>query len=355
MILIKSENFEKVQGACTFSIEKGAGIKVERNFKANKNVAPIPCREFHGVLCEMGGMEIIMIKQKQMKEYLTAYLFILPNLLGFLVFILIPVIFSLFLSFSDWDLFSGIKGIKFAGLENFKEMAESPIVIKSLVNNILFSLITVIFIVVLALLLALLLNKNLFGKSFLRGMFFFPYVSNIVALCIVWMALFNSQSGPINLLLKQLGIDNPPGWLTSHFWALPSIMIVTIWINVGYVMVIYLAGLQGVPGELYEAAQIDGANAFKKFYHVTLPCLSPTTFFVVIITLINSFKVFGPVNIMTHGGPGDSTHVLVYYIYITAFRHYRMGYSAAMAWVLFIIIFAITIIQWKGQKKWVNY
>lgn len=296
-----------------------------------------------------------MVSKRNIKKYLTGYMFILPNLLGFLIFVLLPVVFSFLLSFCEWNLFSGISGIRFIGVKNFQEMAKSEIVLKSLANNLVFSLFTVLFIVALSLMLALLLNRKLIGKSVLRGMFFFPYVSNIVAICIVWMALFNRDSGPINMLLANLGVSSVPGWLTDGAWALPSIMIVTIWINVGYVMVIYLAGLQGVPEELYEAAQMDGANALQKFFSVTLPCISPTTFFVVIITLINSFKVFGPVNIMTQGGPGDSTYVLVYYIFITAFRHYRMGYGAAMAWLLFVIIFAITLVQWRGQKKWVSY
>jgi len=293
-----------------------------------------------------------MFKKRKWKKNLIGYLFIAPSLFGFMVFILAPTIFSLYLSFTDWDLFSGLSGIEFIGLGNYIELFQSEIVLKSLFNNIIFAIINVIVIMVISLLLALLLNKNLYGKSFIRGLFFFPYISNMVAICIVWMALFNRDSGPINMFLRTIGINNPPGWLTSTSTALPSIMIVSIWINIGYTMVVYLAGLQNVPKELYESAQIDGANTLQKFRYITIPLLANTTFFVFIITLINSFKVFAPVNIMTQGGPGDATYVLVYYIFISAFRHYRFGYAAAMAWILFIIVFIITIIQWRGQKKW---
>ncbi len=281
-------------------------------------------------------------------------LFILPSLIGFLGLIFIPVIGSVLLGFFDWNLFSGVKGLKFTGLSNYINLAGDDLFIVSLVNNIKFSLITVPAIIVVSLLLAVLLNRDIYGKSVVRGLFFFPYVSNIVAICIVWMVLFNPQSGPINMFLRHLGVANPHQWLASSKSSLNTIIIINIWLNIGYIMVIYVAALQNVPESLYEAAKIDGANALRRFLSITLPAISPTTFFALIITLINSFKNFAPVNILTQGGPGNSSFVLVYYVYLSAFRHYKMGYGSALALGLFAIVFFVTIIQWQGQKKWVN-
>lgn len=290
-----------------------------------------------------------------MTETAQGFLFIGPNLLGFIIFTLLPIVFSLILCFSQWNMVSGFKGLKFVGLENFKGMFSDVWFIDSLKNNLIFTCVTVPVSIAIALLIAIAIDKFAYLKNALRTMFFIPYVTNVVAICLVWMMIFQPSYGPVNGFLKSLGISNPPAWLSSDHWALFVICLVHIWIFTGYNMVIYLAGIQGIPKELEEAAEIDGATGTKKFFHITLPLLSPTTFFILITGLINSFKVFAPVNIMTEGGPGTSTTVLVYYIYISAFRFFKMGYASAVAWVLFIIIFIITYIQWIGQKKWVNY
>ncbi|TCL72360.1 carbohydrate ABC transporter membrane protein 1 (CUT1 family) [Hydrogenispora ethanolica] len=292
---------------------------------------------------------------KQWQDDITGYLFLLPSLTGFIAFIGMPVVMSLLLSFTQWDLVSGFQGIKFIGLDNFKQMATDEWFISSLRNNLFYTGMLVPVALGLGLYFASILNDKVWMKQILRTVFFMPYVSNIVAVSVVWMALFHPTRGPINYLLHLLGMANPPLWLASDKWALTAITIIEIWINIGYNMVIYLAALQGVPKELYEASEIDGATGFKRFWQITFPLLSPTTFFLLITGIINSFKVFGQVNIITQGGPGTATTVLVYYMYTAAFRFYKMGYAAALAWVLFIMIFAITIIQWRGQKKWVNY
>jgi multiple sugar transport system permease protein len=295
------------------------------------------------------------IRLKHLKSNLTAYAFLLPSFIGFILFIAVPVVMSLFLSFTEWDLVSGLKGIKFIGLDNFKNLWSDEWFIASLKNNLIYTGFYVPVSLIAGLMFALLLNSNIFGRSALRTMFFMPYISNVVAVSIVWMAIFHPTKGPLNLFLQNIGVENPPRWLASPDWALFAIIVIGVWINMGYNMVIYLAGLQNVPKEIEEAAIVDGANAWVRLIKIKLPILTPTTFFLTITGFMNSFKVFAPVNLITKGGPGMSTTVLVYYLYIQAFNFLNIGYSSAIAWILFAIVFIITLIQWRGQKKWVNY
>ena len=209
--------------------------------------------------------------------------------------------------------------------------------------------------IVLAMIIAVILEKAVYFKGFFRLVYFMPYISNIVAVSVVWMALYHPSQGPINQLLMAIGIKNPPLWLASSKWAMLALIIMSVWLGIGYCIVIYMAGLQGIPDEIYEAAKIDGANAIERFRYITLPYLSPTTFFLLIVRLIATFQVFGPINIMTEGGPGRATTVLVYHIYRTAFRFYQVGYASAVAFVLFLIILALTLVQWKAEKTWVTY
>ncbi len=288
------------------------------------------------------------------KDTITGYLFLLPNLLGFLAFVALPVVFSLFLAFSHWDLLSGAAGIRWAGLDNFRSLVGDAWFLSSLANNLVYSFFTVAFSLIIGLLMALLLNRHVFAKSALRTMFFIPYVVSMVAISAIWMALL-SRFGPVSELARTLGVENPPVWLMDPTFAMPAIITLGVWNHAGYCMLIYLAALQGVPRELYEAAEVDGGGVWAKFASVTVPMISPATFLLVITQMINSFKVFAPVQILTQGGPGRSTTVLVYYIYRTAYQNYRMGYASAMAWVLFAMIFIITLLQWQGQRRWVNY
>ena len=234
-------------------------------------------------------------------------------------------------------------------------MESDPKISTSLWNNLYFSFLQIPVTIVLALLLASLLNKIAFCKKFLRTVYFIPFITSWVSVSIVFKALFNPEGGPVNSLLMALGISNPPGWFMDIHWSMTSIVILTVWHTVGYYMVILLAGLQNINTELYEAAAIDGANARQRYFRITLPMLTPSLFFIMIMSMINSLKVFDQVSVATQGGPGTSSFVLVYAIYDYAFNRFEMGYASAIAWVLFIIILIFTLVQWKLQNKWVNY
>lgn len=291
---------------------------------------------------------------KQMKIDLTGYAFILPNIIGVCLFTVFPMIFSLIISFTDWDFTQGFGNWEFVGLGNFIEMWQDKWFTSSLFNTIVFAVGVVPVTIFLALVLAVVIDKYCFAKLPMRLALFMPYISNVVAVAIVWVMMY-SPWGPFTQLVKALGMENPPQWLGSTTWALPALMLMTVWSGVGYANMIYTSAIQGLPQDVYEAADIDGANEVTKFFKLTVPFLSPTTFFLVITTFISSFQIFAPIQIMTRGGPGTSTNVLVYYIYTSAFTFYRMGYAAAMSWILFLMLFAITMFQWYGQKKWVSY
>ncbi|TBL71085.1 carbohydrate ABC transporter permease [Paenibacillus thalictri] len=294
------------------------------------------------------------LKHRQIETF-SGWLFILPSVLGFGLLTVLPILFSLVISFTEWNFLKGLDGFRFVGLDNFAKMWSDRWFTDSLRNNAVFTAVTVPLTMALSLFTAIGLNSGSFLKKPIRLMVFMPYISSIVAISIVWGVLYNPSQGPINAFLHGIGIADPPKWLASSAWALPSIMIMSIWSNIGYNMVIYLAGLQNIPKDLYEAAKIDGAGPVACFANVTLPLLSPTSFFVLITCMIHSFQVFGAVFIMTQGGPGSSTSVLTYYIYQVGFSFYDMGYASAMAWFLFLLILLVTAVQWRGQKRWVNY
>ena len=291
-------------------------------------------------------------KKKFKREWIKGYLFSLPNVIGNLIFMAIPIGMGLVISFSDYG---GFGMPKFVGISNYVKMFQDEYFRVSFVNNILYTLVTVPGTIVAALLLALAVNTGIKGSGFFKTMFFFPTITSMVAVGIVWGIIFNPYTGPLNQILEAIGIQNPPMWLASSKTALLSIMIVAIWKQAGYYMVILLAGLQSIPQQLYEAAQIDGAGAIKRFFNVTLPMLSPTMFMVLILNIISSFQVFDLINIMTGGGPGRSTNVLVYRIYQEGFQQLKFGYASAMAYFLFLIVLIVTLIQFRGQKKWVTY
>ncbi|MBW7453845.1 carbohydrate ABC transporter permease [Paenibacillus sepulcri] len=285
------------------------------------------------------------------KQYSIAYLFLAPSLIGLLVFILYPVLDSLYLSFTKWD---GLTPIKFIGLDNYRDLLTDQTFGISLRNNIYYTVVTVPVTIALSILLALAMNVKVRGIKVFRVLYFFPNITASIAVGIIWAAMF-TQYGPINTILRFVGVSNPPSWLASTSLALPAVMLVSIWKSVGYNAVILFAGLQGVPRQLYEAAELDGANRFKQFLHVTLPGLSPVIFFSAVTGVIGSFQVFDTVMAMTQGGPGRSTNVLVYYIYNSAFLNYRFGAASAMSYVLFVIILILTLIQLRVQKRWVTY
>lgn len=284
------------------------------------------------------------------RDKLTPYLFIAPNFICVLLFMLIPIIFSLFISGFSWNYAQGFGNWEFVGLENFTKMWKDQWFIDSFVNTFVYSFSVVALTIVISIVCAELLDKCTYKNGPIRLAIFLPYISNVVAISAVWTMMYSSY-GPINELLKLLGVENPPAWLADYNWSMPAMIIVSVWCNIGYNVLIYYGGIKAIPNDYYEAAQLDGANGIKQFFNITIPFLRPTTFFLVISDLIGSFQVFGQIMVMTKGGPGTSTHVLSYYIYTTAFKFYDMGYASAISWVLFAIILVITIIQWKGQEK----
>lgn len=286
------------------------------------------------------------------KKYIKGYLFLLPNFFGFFLFMFVPIIMGFGISLTDYD---GFQKMNFVGFQNYINMFKDSYFLVSLRNNFLYTIVTVPATIVLAILLAVALNTGIKGCSAFKAFYYFPSISSMVAVGIVWSVLFNPMSGPINGFLSGIGMENPPKWLASTSMALWAVMIVAVWKQVGYYMVMLLAGLQSIPKQLYEAAQIDGANAVVRFFKITLPMLSPVTFMVTILTIISSFQVFDLINVMTKGGPGYATNVLVYRIYQEGFKYMRYGYASAMAYFLFLIIMIVTLIQFRGQKKWVTY
>lgn len=302
------------------------------------------------------------ISKLEKRNTLIAYSFLAPNFIGFVVFTLVPVIFSIVLAFMNW---SGGSNITWAGLDNFRYIFKDFSFTKSnlgiaLKNTVFYTLMTVPLTLVCSLGLALVLNKGVKAAKFFRAVIFFPYVASLVAICVCWNFLL-MKNGPVNQLLGLFGLKMTKSWTSSRELAIWAIIIVSVWRNAGYYMVMYLAGLQGVPAELYEAATMDGANGVQKFTKVTLPMLTPTTFFCSIMMVISCFKIYDVVAIMTQGGPGRSTKMLVTYIFELSFggegiaTSAQYGVASAVSMVLLAIVLLVTFIQFRGEKKWVNY
>lgn len=292
-----------------------------------------------------------MVGDKGWRKGRVVLLFLLPNLLGFLFFSLGPVLASLGLSLYSWDLLSTPV---FVGLANFRALLTDPDFWAALQHTFTFIIGYIPLVTALGLGIALALNQPLKGLAFYRTAFFLPVVSSWVAVALIWKWLFNPVYGVVNYLLSLVGITGP-AWLFDEHWAMPAIILASVWKDLGFVAVLYLAGLQGIPDDYYEAASLDGATPWQKFWRLTVPLLTPTTFFVLIISLINSFQVFDQVFIMTGGGPAGATTVLVEQIYNHAFRYGKMGYASAMSWALFALVFAATLIQMRFQRRWVHY
>ncbi len=282
---------------------------------------------------------------------LAAYLFLLPGLIHFIVFVLFAVLASLGLSFTRWDLLSRPV---FIGVQNFVDMVHDDLFWNALRVTFLYVLLSLPAGVVLALGLALAMNQKLRGISFFRACYFIPVVSSMVAVAMVWRWIYQPDFGLLNYLLSLVGITGPD-WLGDDRLTMPSLAVLSIWKGLGFNMVLFLAGLQGIPRSLYEAAAIDGAGRWAQFRHVTWPLLTPTTFFVVVLGIIGSFQAFDQVVLMTNGGPGDASRVYTFYLYTKAFRDHAMGYAAALAWVLFAIIAAVTYVQIRFLGHRVNY
>lgn len=292
--------------------------------------------------------------KRSQREFLTGMGFILPSLLGFLIFTFIPVVISLGLSFTSWNFMEGLGGIKFNGLDNYIRLFSDEWFINSYKNNIIFTAVTVPVLIALGMVMATIINKYIYGGGVVRTMIFIPYIASVVAVCTVWMVLLQPSYGPVNEFLRSIGIENPPGWLADFKWSLPSIMIIYVWQQVGYYSIVFLAGLKGLPEDVYEAARVDGASPVRQFFSLTVPLISPTTFFLTIMGIIGSFKVFDQISVLTQGGPGSSSSVMAYYVYRTAFDYFEMGYANTLAWALFVLVFLVTLVQWKMQAKFSN-
>lgn len=285
-------------------------------------------------------------------ESLAAYLFLTPNIIGFLIFTAFPVVAAFAIAFYDWDL---LLGARYIGLENFRQLLfEDDVFRAAFINTAYFTVATVALSTVLALAVALLVNLSLRGMVIFRSIFLLPYVTLTVALSLLWKWLYLPDIGLINRALGVVGIDGP-NWLTSSTWAMPALIFMSVWKTFGYNMVLFVAGLQNIPEHLYEAAKIDGASPWQRFRDITLPMLSPTTFFVVVISIIGSFQVFDQALVMTAGGPGTATTTLVLYIYEQGFQSFHMGYASAIALLLFMVIFGFTAFQFRVQRRWVTY
>lgn len=273
----------------------------------------------------------------------AAWIFVFPALLGMLIFIIIPIFFSFGLSFAKWDL---LNPIQFVGLDNYKEIFTEPLFGKILLNTVVFALATSFFGVIIPLILAAIMNSKIRGTDFFKTAYFLPFITPMIVIGIVWEWIFDPNIGLLNKVL-QVHIN----WLYDPHWAMPALIIVSVWKLIGYNMIIFLSGFSGISNSMFEAAKIDGANPVETFFYVTIPLLSPTIFFVVIITAVSSFQIFDLIYLMTQGGPLDSTNVLVYAIYKNAFEYFNAGKASAIAYVLFVIILVLTLLQWNMRKK----
>lgn len=286
------------------------------------------------------------------------YIFLLPSFVGFLIFVAMPVVVSLLLSFVDWNL---LRSPEWVGLSNYRQLLLRDPVFWRVVRNTVYFMVTIVPLqLAFGLVLATMLNQAIRGKLVYRVIYFMPVVTTIVAGAIVFQFLLNRDFGPISRAIFWLGDVTgtgiqPPDFLNSTRWARPSVVLLTLWKNTGFTMVIYLAALQGVPQELYDAAQVDGASSTQRFFRITLPLVSPTTFFLLIIQMIGAFQLFTEAYTMTRGGPAQATLTVVYYIYQNAFQFGRMGKASAIAWFLFVFIFLFTFFQTRMQRRWVHY
>lgn len=280
-------------------------------------------------------------------EIVWGYLFILPSVIGLLCFTLGPIVASLGMIFTDW---TALRPPRFVGLGNFRRLSEDELFRTTLGNTIYYVGLYVPLVTVFAFLLANLLDRRLKGITLYRTVFFMPSVCMFVSVALLWQYIYQPDSGLLNYLLSLLGIQGP-GWLTDQKWAMPALVTMGIWRHVGYYALIFLAGLQSVPQELYEAAEVDGAGPWAKLRHMTVPLVAPTTFFVLVIACIEAFQLFGEAYVMTAGGPGYATTTLVFLIYRNAFEGFQMGYAALQSWVLFAIIFGVTLVQWRLNKE----
>lgn len=342
----KEARIDSLQGELTQLIE---AVRTEADEKKKRRMIT-KIGSLHRQIDKIRANRIL---SRETKRDLVAYSFIAPNFIGFCVFTLIPIVFAFCLAFLQWD---GSNPIEWVGIKNFTRLTDDIFFQAALKNTIIYCVGTVPLTMIASLALAIVLNQKVKGRGIFRTLAFFPYVASLVAITSVWKMLFHPSKGPINnVLYNVFGVaqENLPQWFTGGL-VLLSMILFSVWKYMGYYMVIYLAGLQGISSELYEAASLDGAGTWAKFRYVTWPQLSSTTFFVVVMLTINCFKVYDIAVMLAGGGSGElttSSTVLVYYIYQNAFIDWDLGYSSAVAMVLFLMVLVVTIIQFRGQAK----
>jgi multiple sugar transport system permease protein len=299
------------------------------------------------------------VSSKKLREIIDAYSMLLPTILGVLIFFAIPLAISLYLSFTNARISTPVSAATFVGLTNYGNVFKDSNFYLALRNTLIFSAATLVLSILPAVVLAVLLNEKIRGQAFFRALFFIPVVASVVAISLLWRYLLNLDFGFVNYAMSLVGLPRIP-WLTSPDWALLSVILVFSWKTVGYNMVIFLAGLQGISRQLYEAASIDGATRWQQFTRITMPMLSPTTFFILITTLINCLQIFDVPYALGYGrsttiGPADSMLTVVPLLYREGFISDHMGYASSLAWVLFIMIMGITFLQFRISNRWVNY
>ncbi|MEV4325558.1 carbohydrate ABC transporter permease [Microbispora rosea] len=287
-------------------------------------------------------------RRRAWRGVLVGWSFILPNFLGFALFTLVPMVAALALAFLKWDSYNTPEWV---GLDNFRRLLRDENFFVALRNTLYYAAGHIPLTLAAALGLAIALDRKLRGVHFFRTAAFFPYITSLVAVAVVWNMLFNPTAGPVNQVLHALGVDDPPRWVAGTDWAMPAVIVTSVWRDMGYYMVLFLAGLQTIPKEYYEAARVDGANSWHRFRRITLPCLRPTTFFVLVMLTIQSFKVLDLIVVMTDGGPGRSTLVLAQLVYREGITEGRFGYSSAIALVLFVIVLTVTVVQFRLNER----
>ncbi len=290
---------------------------------------------------------------------LTASSFLIPSLIGFAIFYFAPMVISVFISLTDWNgldrLFAdGFVKQHFIGLANYKDILASPEFWKVLKNTFTYIILYIPLMLIVSISVAGLLSQKRRGVGAFRVIYYIPVLTSWVAASLIWKSILAPQYGAMNNILALFGIEGP-GWLLDEKWAMPAIVLVSVWKDMGFFGLILLSGMVGINRSYYEAAEIDGAGAWTRFLKITLPLLTPSIFYVLIVSLINSFQLFPQIMIMTDGGPNGATQVMVERIYKYGFRYFKMGYASAFSWILFVIILIFTAIQMRGQKRWVNY
>ncbi|MDR3070232.1 MAG: sugar ABC transporter permease [Propionibacteriaceae bacterium] len=290
-------------------------------------------------------------RSNKIKYALTVLLFLLPSALPLAYFTIYPMFGALWTSLHKWNLLSPMQWV---GLGNYQHLLQDPDTAQALRNTLYYIAGYLPLVYVGGLGLAIALNAAIPFRNFLRGLYFLPVVTSWIVVALVWRWLLNPSVGIVNYVIGLFGVDGP-GWWTDPAWAMPSIILASAWKDLGFVMIILLAGLQAIPQDLYEAARIDGASWWARLRHITLPMLSPTTFFVVVISLINGFQVFDQVYAMTGGGPAGASTVVVQQVYDLTFRYSQAGMASALSWLLFLMVLTVTVVQMVGQRKWVNY